>query len=82
MKSIEIEVKDEKDSEKYDDWKVECAYNDLMRAEEIKADPELMEKVAEFARKKLPGKIRSLKELRKIASKRIKEINDEKNEVD
>jgi hypothetical protein len=76
MKTVEIEIKEKDKDDKYDDWKVECAYNDLMRAEEIKGDSELMAKVAEYAKEKLPGKIRSLKELKKIAQKRIKEIQD------
>lgn len=76
MKSIEIEVKEKSEDGKIDEWKVECAYNDLMRAEEIKADEELMAEVAAYAKKKLPGKIRSIKELKKIAAKRIKEIDE------
>ena len=76
MKTVEIEIKEASKDEKYDQWKIECAYNDLMRAEEIKGDSELMEKVAEYAKEKLPGKIRSLKELKKIAQKRIKELDE------
>jgi putative IMPACT (imprinted ancient) family translation regulator len=79
MKTIEIDIKTPEEKEKYDEWKIECAYNDLMRAEEIKADKELMAKVAEYAREKLPGKIRSLKELKKIAQMRIKELQDNKD---
>lgn len=45
-----------------DKYKVEGAYSDLMRAEEHKKDPELMDKVHKHARKQLKS-IKSIKDI-------------------
>lgn len=71
IKTVRVtgEVVDEGKEEKtkdYDKWELEDACRTLQRAEEIKADPKLMEALAPHLEKG----ITSLKGLRKLAVKR------------
>jgi hypothetical protein len=63
---------EEESEKKYDKWEVDCAVNDLLRAEEIKANPELMKLVLEKMADKKKA-ISSIAELRAVASKKSKE---------
>ncbi len=74
MSELESPKPDEK-------WRIEDAVNTLIRAEEIKADKELMEKVKPLLSDKMRAmqKISSFKDLRDVAAKKIKEdVNGDK----
>lgn len=74
---IEIEVdKEEKKDGEMKDWEIEHAACTLMKAEEIKNDAKLMEKVAPLLEKKkasVENAITSIADLRKLANKKSKE---------
>jgi hypothetical protein len=60
-------AEDKKEYGKFDEWQVKCAVDDLIRAEEIKKNPELMQYVKPLLEKKLTGvkqAITSIKGLR------------------
>lgn len=59
------------DDTKYDDYAVKDAADTIARAQGHMADPKMMAKVAKHA----DGKIRDLKTLRKMASKKALEGN-------
>lgn len=63
--------KEKKEYGKWDKWEIESCADCLIRAEEIKADPEKMKFVSEFIDKKYKGvqkAVSSIKDLRKKAS--------------
>lgn len=58
------------DQKEMNDMEVDCAVDALMRAEEIKQDPELMKKVLERVSVKKKA-ISSIEQLRKVAMDKI-----------
>jgi len=76
---MEIEIgmeKEDKEKKGYDEYELKDACHTLMRAEEIKADKELMAAVKPMLSKKAQAikKISSFSELKQVAKERIKEI--------
>ena len=69
---------DEKES-KYDDYKVQCAADDLIRAEAIKADPKMMKLVAKKLEEK-KKQINSIDGLRAKAAELSKKDDEEYKE--
>lgn len=71
---MEVEMEDEKEGGIMD-HEVECAAQDLLRAEKIKQNPELFKKAKEFlaSEKKTIDAITSIEDLKKIRNKKMKE---------
>ena len=57
------------------DWKVECAAQDLLRAEKVKQDPELYKKAQEYLvkEKKAIDAVTSIDDIKKIRNDKAKE---------
>ena len=80
---MEIKVELEKEEKKGpDEWEIKDAAQTLLRAEEIKADKDLMDKVKPVLSKKVKAlkSIESFAELKEVAKKRIKELDKEDSE--
>lgn len=71
-----LDVPEAEEEGEYEEHEIECAVNDLLRAEEIRQDPALMKKVLERAEKKRKA-ITSITGLRKKAAEVSKRDADE-----
>jgi hypothetical protein len=77
-KEVEMESEEESDdmpmgSQK--DYEVECAANDLLRAQEVKANPELYKKALAHLQKKKSA-IESIADLKELRNKMMMEKDD------
>ena len=74
------EIEDMKAQDREEDYRVDEAVNTLLKAEEIRQDTKLMEKVWPKleAKKEAAQTATSLKDLRKLASKKASEEYDQK----
>ena len=72
-----MEGKKSKKYGKYDEWEIESCADCLMRAEEIKKDPEKLEYVMKYLKKKESAVVSSIEELREIAQQKGREENEE-----
>lgn len=75
MRGIENEESDNESSETPDEMEVQCWADTLMRAEEIKNDPQKMKHVQPLLKKKLKT-ISSLADLRQVAKEKGMEEYD------
>lgn len=64
---LDVPKMDDEEEKEYEEHEIDCAVNDLLRAEEIRQDPALMKKVLERAEKKKQA-ITSIMGLRKKAA--------------
>jgi hypothetical protein len=76
MAKVEIEIEQDKEDEKYTDWRIDDAYSTLKRAEEIKQDPKMMEKIQGKLDKDKKA-IRSLAQLKSKASEVMSEDEED-----
>lgn len=75
-----MKIKAEKvDSKKMEEYEIKDCVETLMRAEEIKSDPKKMAAIQPYLNKKMKV-IKSLADLKGVASERIKEIQEEEIE--
>ncbi len=78
-KEVEMESEEESDDAPMGmskDYEVECAANDLLRAEEIKANPELYKKALAHLQKKKSA-IESIADLKELRNKMMMEPEED-----
>jgi len=65
-------VKEEKKKGKWDDWELDDMVNTIIRAEEIKNDPEKMKAIGSRMDKKVKA-VKSLSDLKKVRDEKLSE---------